>query len=613
MMNHKHLRLTALALCLILCLSLLSGVTAFADDGIWMEEPTGWINWGHVTYQTVTAGADTYLCNWGVRGELCRFRSACALDYYPDLYDGDGFDWCYDLIGVCPGGTGAEDATQSELYQKLHDFLASKQTHQTTFSEAGDLFQYTDCMANTPAYISSFYSGRKLNGAWDSGATWNPAYTWPQSKATGDQNNDILLLRPTSVQENSTRSGMAYGESEGYYNPNAETDGTFDLRGDCARICLYCCVRYPENAGNLWGQSGVMESLDVLLDWMEQDPVDTWEMGRNDAVESITGVRNCFVDYPELVWALFGREMPGDYPTPFKADHNNFVSVPACLMARSNNEAWGTVAVKGWAVDCTPAEGYYASGYDLWTVNGKESLPQNAWEALFRWENGQLLYFPRSEENFLVEIHFTPIGETDPCPTGHAYDYENPATLEPPTCTDYGVGLLTCSRCGRTAECGIPLLGHSWDEGVVTKPATIDEWGTRLYTCTRCGETMETEVQFEFDDVKDPSKVYYDSVYWALLSKPRITAGVDNTHFCPQRTCTRCEAVTFLWRAAGQPEPKTTKNPFADVKESAFYYKAVLWAVEQGITQGSSKTTFSPMRECTRGEIVTFLYRAFVP
>ena len=63
MMNHKHLRLTALALCLILCLSLLSGVTAFADDGIWIEEPTGWINWGHVTYQTVTAGADTYLCN----------------------------------------------------------------------------------------------------------------------------------------------------------------------------------------------------------------------------------------------------------------------------------------------------------------------------------------------------------------------------------------------------------------------------------------------------------------------------------------------------------------------------------------------------------------------
>ena len=68
--------------------------------------------------------------------------------------------------------------------------------------------------------------------------------------------------------------------------------------------------------------------------------------------------------------------------------------------------------------------------------------------------------------------------------------------------------------------------------------------------------------------------------------------------------------VTFLWRAAGKPEPTTTDNPFKDVVEGSFYYKAVLWAVEQGITKGTSATTFSPGKTCTRGEVVTFLYRA---
>jgi hypothetical protein len=66
----------------------------------------------------------------------------------------------------------------------------------------------------------------------------------------------------------------------------------------------------------MWGSSGVMENLDILLKWMEEDPVDTWEMGRNDAVQSITGVRNVFVDYPEFAWLLFGREIPSDLVTP---------------------------------------------------------------------------------------------------------------------------------------------------------------------------------------------------------------------------------------------------------------------------------------------------------
>lgn len=88
-----------------------------------------------------------------------------------------------------------------------------------------------------------------------------------------------------------------------------------------------------------------------------------------------------------------------------------------------------------------------------------------------------------------------------------------------------------------------------------------------------------------------------------------MTAGTSATTFGPNDGCTRAQVVTFLWRAAGQPEPTGSRNPFTDVSSSAYYYKAVLWAVENGITAGTSATTFSPDGTCTRAQIVTFLWR----
>ena len=109
-----------------------------------------------------------------------------------------------------------------------------------------------------------------------------------------------------------------------------------------------------------------------------------------------------------------------------------------------------------------------------------------------------------------------------------------------------------------------------------------------------------------FTDVKD-NAYYYKPVKWALGSK--ITGGTSDTTFSPDVTCTRGQVVTFLWRTAGQPEAKSNKCNFTDVKSDNYYYKAVLWAVEQGITGGTSATTFSPDDSCTRGQVVTFLYR----
>ena len=106
-----------------------------------------------------------------------------------------------------------------------------------------------------------------------------------------------------------------------------------------------------------------------------------------------------------------------------------------------------------------------------------------------------------------------------------------------------------------------------------------------------------------------PSGVYYEeAVLWAV--DKGITKGTDTTHFSPNGICTRAQAVTFLWRAAGSPAAKSGAMPFTDVKAGSYYETAVLWAVENGITKGTTATTFSPEQNCSRAQIVTFLWRS---
>lgn len=101
---------------------------------------------------------------------------------------------------------------------------------------------------------------------------------------------------------------------------------------------------------------------------------------------------------------------------------------------------------------------------------------------------------------------------------------------------------------------------------------------------------------------------YYDAVFWA--AQKGITGGMSDTLFAPNAACPRAQIVTFLWRAAGSPEPKSTNHPFADVPSGSYYEKAVLWAVENGITEGTSDTTFAPGIICTRAQGAALLYRA---
>ena len=151
----------------------------------------------------------------------------------------------------------------------------------------------------------------------------------------------------------------------------------------------------------------------------------------------------------------------------------------------------------------------------------------------------------------------------------------------------------------------------------ITSGMSASQFGPEL-ACTRAqvvtflwraaAEPELAEGENPFADVSGDA-YYYKAVLWAVENG--ITTGMSRNRFGPDRSCTRAQVVTFLWRAAGEPEPAEGENPFADITGDAYYYKAVLWAVEQGITTGMGNGTFSPDSTCTRGQIVTFLHRAF--
>lgn len=165
-----------------------------------------------------------------------------------------------------------------------------------------------------------------------------------------------------------------------------------------------------------------------------------------------------------------------------------------------------------------------------------------------------------------------------------------------------------------------PDKGYELDELTVTdskgKELDLTDKGNGKYTFKMPGTRVEVEVSFKlvetepeapvFADV--PASAYYaDAVTWAV--EQGITSGTSATTFSPDMSCTRAQIVTFLWRANGAPKADGA-NPFTDVSADAYYYDAVLWAVKEGITSGTSATTFSPDVTVTRGQTVTFLYRA---
>ncbi len=223
--------------------------------------------------------------------------------------------------------------SSSQLKVSLNTLM--KANHKlSSYSDCKNYATRTDCENGDGRVVLLYTSYSATSGDYISGSTgWNREHVWPKSlggDSTSGGGADLHHIRPDDNKTNSTRGSKKFGNVSGGTNvTGSSTVGTLsggtyagnyfepldNVKGDVARICLYVYVRW----GSAWGADNitkVFESVDVLLEWCELDPVDTWEMGRNEVVQAIQGNRNVFIDYPEYAWLLFDRDVPEDYVTP---------------------------------------------------------------------------------------------------------------------------------------------------------------------------------------------------------------------------------------------------------------------------------------------------------
>ena len=255
------------------------------------------------------ASAATFSYNTGKRGTVCTSLSSKAKSYYTSSY-------AYSTLST---------KSASTIKSSLKSLMTNTHTTKVSYEKLKTYMQYSDANGGSSTKIVDFYSSASISGAWDSGATWNREHVWCQSLGsftTSNCGSDMHHLRATDPHLNSTRNNLPYGEISGSYKTATANSGTVGgyytstcfepldaVKGDVARILMYCYVR--------WGESNLSDLISTtdLLNWMKQDPVDTWEMGRNDVVQGIQGNRNVFIDYPEYAWLIFSKSIPA-HTTP---------------------------------------------------------------------------------------------------------------------------------------------------------------------------------------------------------------------------------------------------------------------------------------------------------
>ena len=281
--------------------------------------------------------------NTNKRDTLCTSLSTMAKAYYTGAYT-------YDKLSALAGGnTDCVASMNSALYKSLQKLMSSTQTDSVSYKSLTKYWPTTDNNI-------LFYADQ-------TGSNYNREHVWPKSRASFYQKNggcDLHHLRPANQTINSTRYNYTMGNVNGVINGcstanyggrtvlwysagNDLVEVRDNVKGDVARILLYVYCRWgqpnlyqnvaekdlpafdsDDDANN--GKK-VIESLDTLLKWCKSDPVDTWEMTRNDEVQTIQGNRNVFIDYPEYAWLVFGQDIPNDMKTPSgEAAH----AAPAC-------------------------------------------------------------------------------------------------------------------------------------------------------------------------------------------------------------------------------------------------------------------------------------------
>ena len=258
--------------------------------------------------------------NSGIRDEICLSLDGTGAESY---YSGNE----YEKLSAM---------SDAELLAALRSLMTVTHTYKSTYAESRDLATKTDCEGENGKIVLLYTSNTvEFSDFIGSGSIgWNREHVWPKSLG-GFENSgagaDLHHVRPDDVTTNSKRGNLKFGNASGGSEVKGSTlvsgalggyslGGYFEpldnVKGDVARICLYVYVRYGTELSKCSSITNVFESVDVLLEWCESDPVDTWEMGRNEVVGKIQGNRNVFIDYPEYAWLIFGREVPENMTTP---------------------------------------------------------------------------------------------------------------------------------------------------------------------------------------------------------------------------------------------------------------------------------------------------------
>ena len=256
--------------------------------------------------------------NTGIRDQVCTtFNNTTAPSYYTGTYS-------YANLSTL---------SSSSLKSTLTTLMTSTHKNTSSYDNCRDYAPYTDCEGGDSSHFTMLYTSYSATySQYNNGQGWNREHVWPQSLGGGNTSGggaDLHHIRPDESKTNSTRGNRKYGNVNGGSNATGNLSGEIggqyggnnlyepldNVKGDVARICLYVYVRW----GSSWGADSITEvfqSVDVLLEWCALDPVDTWEMERNDVVEGVQGNRNVFIDYPELAWELYDRTAPTTMKSP---------------------------------------------------------------------------------------------------------------------------------------------------------------------------------------------------------------------------------------------------------------------------------------------------------
>jgi len=350
--------------------------------------------------------------NTGTRHVVCDALSTKAQAYYTGDYTYENLS---QLSGVSAPTNSYTTTQNNELYDALQTLMTDTHKVYAEYNPSGEqsnelsyLWDFSDAEAGSSQYLY-FYTD-VLADDYGTG-DMQREHVWPKSNASYYQLNggaDLHHLRPSIGTVNSAKSNYTFAnvrENYSSYSPSSVdgqeviwyngNSGVLEVRdnvkGDVARILLYVYCRWgqpnlysdvssaylPEMDSDDSANGGIraIDDLDTLLQWMEMDPVDDWEMGRNDQAENFQGNRNVFIDYPEFAWLLFNQTPPNTLQTPSGEAAGGPTAPTYTITATSSNTNYGTVSLVGNVITATPKAGYEVSGYTL--ITGSATVSQN--------------------------------------------------------------------------------------------------------------------------------------------------------------------------------------------------------------------------------------------